>query len=98
LALVVVVITYVSVVVGELVPKRLGLLRPEVIAVFVARPMNWLARLARPLVWLLSASSDVILRVLRINRSDEPPVTDEEIEVLMEQGAEAGVFHASEQE
>jgi putative hemolysin len=98
LALVVAGITYVSVVIGELVPKRLGLLRPETIAAFIARPMDWLARLARPLVWLLSASSDVMLRILRANRGDEPPVTDEEIEVLMEQGAEAGVFHASEQE
>jgi putative hemolysin len=88
----------VSVVIGELVPKRFGLLRPEAIALFIARPMDWLARLARPIVWLLSVSSDLVLRVLRASRSDEPPVTDEEIEVLMEQGAEAGVFHASEQE
>lgn len=98
LTLVVAGITYVSVVIGELVPKRLGLLRPEAIAAVIARPMNWLSLLARPLVWLLSASSDVMLRILRANRGDEPPVTDEEIEVMMEQGAEAGVFHASEQE
>lgn len=98
LALVVVGLTYVSVVVGELVPKRLGLLKPESIAAIVARPMNWLSAAARPLVWLFSASSDLILRLLRVTRGDEPPVTDEEIEVLMEQGAEAGVFHESEQE
>jgi putative hemolysin len=98
LGVVVVGITYLSVVVGELVPKRLALLKPEVIAAFIARPMQWLARAARPLVWLLSASSDGLLRLLRARRGDEPPVTDEEIEVLMQQGAEAGVFHRSEQE
>ncbi len=98
LTLVVMGITYVSVVVGELVPKRLGLLKPELIAAFIAQPMNLLSRVARPLVWLLSASSDLILHLLRLNTGEEPPVTDAEIEVLMEQGAEAGVFHESEQE
>ena len=97
LGVVVVGITYLSVVVGELVPKRLALLKPEVIAAFIARPMHWLARVGRPLVWLLSASSDGLLRLLRAQRGDEPPVTDEEIEVLMQQGADAGVFHRSEQ-
>lgn len=97
LGVVVIGITYLSVVVGELVPKRLALLKPEVIAAFVSRPMHWLARAARPLVWLLSASSDGLLRLARAQRGDEPPVTDEEIEVLMQQGADAGVFHRSEQ-
>lgn len=97
LACMVMSITYVSVVVGELVPKRLGLLKPEATAAIIARPMHWLSRVARPLVWLLSASSDLILRLLRLNSGNEPPVTDAEIEVLMEQGAEAGIFHASEQ-
>jgi putative hemolysin len=97
LIIVVVGLTYFAVVVGELVPKRLGLLAPEAIASLIARPMNWLSRLAHPLVWLLSASSDLLLRLLGARRSDEPPVTDEEIDVLMGQGAKAGVFHASEQ-
>jgi putative hemolysin len=97
LGMVVVGITYLSVVIGELVPKRLALLKPEVIAAFIARPMHWLARIARPLVWLLSVSSDGLLRLLRAQRGDEPPVTDEEIEVLMQQGADAGIFHRSEQ-
>jgi putative hemolysin len=98
LAVVVMALTYVTVVAGELVPKRLGLLRPEALALVVARPMHGLALLARPLVWLFSTSSDVILRLLRVRHATEPPVTDEEIDVLMEQGAEAGVFHESEQE
>jgi len=98
LTIVVVGLTYFSVVIGELVPKRLALLAPERIAALIARPMNWFARTVRPLAWLFTVSSDVLLRPVRARRKDEPPVTDEEIDVLMEQGAEAGVFHESEQE
>lgn len=98
LSVVVVGLTYFSVVVGELVPKRLGLLAPESIASLVARPMMWLSGMGKPLVWLFSVSSDVLLKVIGARRKKEPPVTDEEIKVLMEQGAEAGVFHESEQE
>jgi len=61
LGIVVVGITYLSVVVGELVPKRLALLKPEVIAAFVSRPMHWLARAARPLVWLLVGAAVLLL-------------------------------------
>ena len=91
-------LTYFSVVVGELVPKRLALLAPEGIASLVARPMMILARITHPLVVILSSSCSGILRLLGAKRKDEPPVTDDEIKVLMEQGAEAGVFHESEQE
>ncbi len=98
ITLVVVGLTYFSVVVGELVPKRLGLLAPEGIASFIARPMNALSRFSRPVVWLLSSSSALLLRLMGARRKEEPPVTDDEINVLMEQGAEAGVFHESEQE
>ena len=98
LTLTVVGLTYFSVVVGELVPKRLALLAPEGIATLIARPMMILARAAHPLVVLLSGSSAAILRVLGARKKEEPPVTDDEIKVLMEQGAEAGVFHESEQE
>ncbi len=98
LTLVVLGLTYFSVVMGELVPKRLALLAPEGISSLIARPMVWFARAVRPLVWLLSSSSSLILRLVGARRSEEPPVTDEEINVLMEQGAEAGVFHESEQE
>ncbi|MFA7271048.1 MAG: hemolysin family protein [Sterolibacterium sp.] len=97
LTVVVVGLTYFSVVIGELVPKQLGLLAPEKIASLVAPPMNMLARVALPLVWLLSASSSFLLRMMGAVRREEPPVTNEEIKVLMEQGSEAGVFHESEQ-
>jgi len=93
----VVLITYLSVVLGELVPKRLALLGPERVAMLVAAPMTWLARIAAPLVWILSRSSDLVLALVPRRAHHEPPVTDEEISVLMEQGAAAGVFHESEQ-
>ncbi|MBS1191277.1 MAG: putative hemolysin [Rhodocyclaceae bacterium] len=94
----VLVLTYFSVVIGELVPKQLALLAPEGIASLVAKPMTAFSRLAHPLVRILSGSSALILKALGARRKEEPPVTDEEIKVLMEQGAEAGVFHESEQE
>ena len=97
LTLTVIGLTYFSVVVGELVPKRLALLAPEGIASLIARPMVVLARLTHPLVVILSSSSAAILRLLGARQKEEPPVTDDEIKVLMGQGAEAGVFHESEQ-
>ena len=97
LTLVVVGLTYFSVVIGELVPKRLALQAPESIASFIATPMTILASLTRPLVWLFSASSSLILRLMRMDKNEDPPVSDAEINVLMGQGAEAGIFHESEQ-
>jgi putative hemolysin len=97
LTIVVAVLTYFSVVIGELVPKRLGLLAPESVASLIAGPMNVLARAAKPVVWLLSMSSGFVLRLVGARSKEESPVTNEEINVLMEQGSEAGVFHESEQ-
>jgi len=98
LILVVLGITYLSVVAGELVPKELALLAPERLAVRVAPPLALLARIAAPLVWLLAGSSRALLKLLGAQASEEPPVSNEEIRVLMAQGAEAGVFYASERE
>lgn len=98
LTITVIALTYFSVVVGELVPKRLALLAPEGIAALMARPMMILARVTHPLVVILSGSCSAVLRLVGARRKEEPPVTDDEIKVLMEQGAEAGVFHESEQE
>lgn len=91
-------LTYFSVVIGELVPKQLAMLAPEGIAGLIARPMIVLARITHPLVVVLSSSCSAILKLLGARRKEESPVTDDEIKVLMEQGAEAGVFHESEQE
>lgn len=98
LGLVVLAITYLSLVVGELAPKRIALNSPEKIAALVARPMRALSRLASPAVRLLSFSTAVVLRVLGVRASAEPPVTEEEIKVLIHQGAEAGVFEHSERQ
>ncbi len=98
LAITVLLITYFSVVVGELVPKQLALLNPERIASLISRPMSWLARAASPVVWALSSSSRLLLRALGARRQEGPPITDQEIKALMEQGAQAGVFHASERQ
>ncbi|HEY9696918.1 MAG TPA: hemolysin family protein [Trichocoleus sp.] len=97
--LVVLVITYLSLIVGELVPKRLALNSPEKIASAVAKPMQWVAVLVAPIVHLLSASTELVLRLLRVNiSSNEPLITEEEIKVLVRQGAEAGMFEAAEQD
>jgi putative hemolysin len=98
LAVVVAGITVASLVIGELVPKRLALHKPESIASIVARPMRMLSRLTYPLVKALSATTDGVLRVFGVSGSSGSPVTEEEIKVLMEQGAEAGVFEAHERQ
>jgi putative hemolysin len=97
-AIIVVAISYLSLVVGELVPKRLALTNPEKVASAVARPMRTLATLAAPVVQLLSLSTNAILRVLVPRPPAEQPVTEEEIKILIEQGAQSGVFEAVEQE
>ncbi len=97
IAVVVGAITVVSLIIGELVPKRLALLNPEMIAGFLAKPMQVLSKVVHPLVMALSLTTDGVLKILGVRTSKEPPVTAEEINVLMEQGAEAGVFEEHEQ-
>ena len=94
----VVVLTYVSLILGELVPKRLALTHPEFVASIIARPMQILSTAARPLVLLLTVSTEAILRLFRVRQVKPPAVTVEEIKVLVEQGAEEGVFERAEQE
>jgi putative hemolysin len=94
--LVVVVITYVSIVVGELVPKRLGQIDPEGISRLVARPMNALAIGARPFVLLLTWSTNALLRLLGQGQEGAPGVTEEEIHALLLEGSEAGVIDHNE--
>ena len=97
-AAVVVGITYFSLIIGELVPKRLALFKPEPIAMVMAGPMRWLSRLAYPLVKLLSWSTDFVLWLLRAKKSEEPAVSEKEIKLMIDQGTEAGVFHKGEKE
>lgn len=96
--IVVLAITYLSLVIGELVPKRLALTRPEDIATAIAAPMQRLSVLAYPLVRLLSLSTDAVLRILRVQPSTAPPITEEEISLLIGKGIQAGVFEEAEQE
>ncbi|MFQ2292918.1 hemolysin family protein [Aeromonas enteropelogenes] len=94
--IVVVTVTYLSIVVGELVPKRLGQLSAERLACLVARPMHWLATLTRPFVWLLSASTNATLRLLRAKQDGGANVTEEEIHAMLVEGSEAGVIEDHE--
>lgn len=96
--LVVVVITYVSIVVGELVPKRIGQINPEGIARLVARPMNMLSAISRPFVHLLSTSTAIILRLMGQRDSQGPSVTEEEIHAMLVEGSAAGVIEKDEHE
>jgi len=90
------IITYFSIILGELVPKRIALLAPEKIAGGVALPMSWLARIAKPFVWLLSLSTRLILRLLRLDRGQAQQVTEEEIRMLVAESHEQGVIDVDE--
>jgi putative hemolysin len=94
-ALVVTVITFITIVFGELVPKRIGQLYPETVSRLIARPMTWVASAAKPFVRLLSVSTQGILTLLRVNDSASRQVTEEEIVASLEEGRNAGVieFH-----
>lgn len=94
--LVVLSITYFSIVLGELVPKRIGQISPEPIARTVARPMLWLAALTKPFVKLLSGSTQLVLRGLGVQESHEPTVTQEEINMVLAEGSSAGVIEKHE--
>jgi len=97
-AIVVVTITYLSVIIGELVPKRLALNNPEKLARLVAGPIKGLSRLAHPLVLLLNGSTNMMLRFFHVEPSTEPTVTEEEIKLLIDQGTQAGTFQEFEQD
>jgi putative hemolysin len=89
---VLVAITYLSIVLGELIPKRIALRNPERVASLVARPMRTLSRIVAPMVWLLGASTDVALRLLGLHGEREATVTEEEVRSMITEGTQAGVF------
>lgn len=93
---VVAVITFLSVVIGELVPKRLALANPERLACAMAPTMRWLSRLSAPVVHLLGHSTDALLRLLGVPTSSEPDITEDEIKAMIRQGADSGVFEEVE--
>ena len=97
-AIVVVCITYLSVVIGELIPKRIALNNPESLARLVAPAIYGLSKIAHPLVMLLSSSTNILLRIFRIKKSSEPSVTEEEIKLLIDKGTQDGTFQEFEQD
>ena len=96
--LVVTAITYLSLIVGELVPKQLALRAPERVAAFVAPVIDLLSRISTPAVWLLDASSRLVLRLLGSEAQPPETVTEEEVRVLIAEGTRTGIFHKQEQE
>lgn len=98
LTVVVIAMTLLLLILGELVPKRIALHNPEGIAVMIARPMRLLAKAAYPLVRFLSFTTESVLKLLGSRPASTPTITEEEIKIMMKQGAEAGVFEKEEQQ
>ena len=98
LAVVVVVTTYLTLVLGELVPKQLALRRPEAVAVWVARPTTWTARMTSPAVWLLSRSTGGVMRLLRLHRAPPKAVAEEELKALLAEGTQTGELELEERD
>ncbi len=96
--LVVGLVTYLSLLIGELVPKRLALQSPERVAMLVAQPMTALSKVVSPIVQFLGTSSELILRLLGVRHAEDAPITEEEIAILLQEGAAAGVFAPAEHE
>lgn len=96
--LVVLIITYLSLIIGELVPKRIALNNPEKIAVKIARPMQLISTIAKPLVLFLSYSMDAVLKILRVKPKTEESASEEEIKLLIEEGTETGEFKETEED
>jgi putative hemolysin len=96
--LVVLLITYFSLVLGELAPKHIALSNAERVAAAIAPPMKFLSRITGPVVQLLSFSTDLVLRLLGVRPTTEPNITEEEIRILIGQGTETGVFEPIEEE
>jgi putative hemolysin len=96
--LVVLLVTYISLVLGELVPKRVALQSAEAIASFMARPMAAIARISTPVIWLLTASSSLVLRLIGRGNVPEERVTEEDIKALVREGAEGGGVEPQERE
>ncbi|MBI5926276.1 MAG: HlyC/CorC family transporter [Aquabacterium sp.] len=94
--LVVLIITFISIIFGELVPKRVGQMYPESVARVVAQPMTWLSRLTRPFVRMLAAATEAILKLIGIKDNGNRSVTEEEIAAQLEEGLDAGVIEAHE--
>lgn len=96
--IIVIIVTLLSIIFGELIPKRIGLLRAENIAKLVATPMNVFARITHPIVWLLNKVSNFFFTLFNIKRMKDDAVTEEEIKTLITEGTEAGTIDEAEQQ
>ena len=96
--IIVVVVTFVSIIFGELIPKRIGLIRAEKLAMAVAGPMRVFAQITYPFVWLLNSSSTLFFKIFKIRKSTNDAITEEEIKTLITEGTEAGNIEEEEQE
>ncbi len=96
--IVVLIITYLTLIIGELVPKRLGLNNPEKKAAKIAKPMKTLSKISMPVIYILSASTEFVLRILGVKDVKEETITEDEIKLLIEEGTQAGTFEKAEQE
>jgi putative hemolysin len=95
-AMVVITVTFITIIFGELVPKRFGLMYPEAVALVVARPMEWLSLITRPFIKLLSWCTEATLKLFGIRGNPDRSVTEEEINASLEEGLDAGVIEAQE--
>jgi len=98
IAIVVIIMTFFSLVLGELVPKRIGLSYPEAISKIMARPMKTLTAVASPFVWLLTNTGDLLIKFFRIKNSPDSKVTEEEIKQIIQEGTEGGEVQEIEQD
>jgi putative hemolysin len=96
--IVVIIVTFLSIVFGELIPKRIGLLNAERIAKIVAGPMRTFAKLTHPIVWLLNKTSNLFFRIFKINKTKDETVTEDEIKAIINEGTESGSIEEEEKE
>jgi len=97
-ATIVALVSYLSLILGELVPKRIAIAHAEAIASAVAVPMSWMARIAAPIVWLLQTSTEAVSKLLPLQSAPQASITEDEVKALIAAGAKEGVFHRREQE
>ncbi len=97
-AIIVITLTFFSLVLGELVPKRIGLTMPERISKLLSFPMYWISIIAAPFIWLLTIASDIIIKLFRIKPTAESIVTEEEIKAIIQEGMKGGAIHEIEQD
>ncbi|WP_077319221.1 hemolysin family protein [Virgibacillus proomii] len=98
MVLVVTLTTFLTLVIGELTPKQIGLTNPEKVALAVAKPMYLFSKIGKPLIWVLDQSTSFVLKILRVKKTNEPDVTEEEIQLMVEQGVHSGSVQPIEHE